>query len=253
MMIRYRYENRICYGVLEGREIHRIEGDIYSDYKVTAERIPAEDARLLAPVEPSKVVCVGLNYVDHAKEMNLALPQTPLLFLKPSTSVIGPGDDIIYPQETDRLEFEAELGVVIRKQAKNVPEDEVSDYILGYTCANDVTARDIQLGDGQWTRGKSFDTFCPIGPGIVTDLDAGKQRIELRLNGDVKQRSSTENLIFSVPYLVSFISRMMTLLPGDVIITGTPHGVGPMKPGDEAVVAIGGIGELRNKVVRQEG
>jgi 2-keto-4-pentenoate hydratase/2-oxohepta-3-ene-1,7-dioic acid hydratase in catechol pathway len=249
MIVRYQFQGEDCYGWLQDEQVAKLQGDIFDEYYHSETRIALSQVKLLSPVQPSKVVCVGLNYVDHAREVNLELPKEPLLFLKPSTTVVGPKDRVIYPAQSKRLDYEGELGVVIKKRAYRISEDEVADYILGYTCANDITARDIQFGDGQWTRGKSFDTFCPIGPGIVPDIDPGNLQIKLTVNGKVKQNSHTENLIFSVPYLVHYISQVMTLLPGDVIITGTPAGVGPMDVGDHVSVYIEGIGELNNIIV----
>lgn len=197
---------------------------------------------------PSKVVAVGLNYRDHARELKMDLPGYPLIFMKPSTSVIGDGDPIVFPVQTQELHYEGELGIVIGKRARNVPAGKARDFIAGYTCANDVTARDLQRLDGQWTRAKSFDTFCPLGPRIVSDMDPTALEIMTRVNGEMKQRSTTANMIFDVYDLVSFISGIMTLLPGDVIITGTPPGVGPLLPGDTVEVEIEGIGTLTNTV-----
>ncbi|MEW6347658.1 MAG: fumarylacetoacetate hydrolase family protein [Thermodesulfobacteriota bacterium] len=204
--------------------------------------------RLLAPVEPSKVVAVGLNYRDHAQELGQALPEEPLLFLKPSTTVIGLGDPIRLPPQSARVDYEAELGIVIGKTAKGVTASQAKDHILGYTCLNDVTARDLQVKDGQWTRAKGFDTFCPLGPWIETELNPSDLGVELFVNGELKQRSRTSNLIFDPWQLVEFISGIMTLWPGDVIATGTPSGIGPLKPGDVVEVSIEGIGKLVNPV-----
>ncbi len=198
---------------------------------------------------PSKIVAVGLNYRDHAEELKMALQKNPVIFMKPSTSVIGDGDDIIYPPQVKELHYEAELGVVIGKKAKDVPVKDALAYVAGYTCANDVTAREQQREDGQWTRSKSYDTFCPLGPKIVKDLDPNDLDIKLYLNSEVRQSSNTKNMIFRVEELISFISGVMTLLPGDVIITGTPTGVGEMKRGDTVEVEIEGIGKLKNRVV----
>lgn len=251
MIVRFQdQEQNIRYGVLKDETIHVIVGDIFADYKVTDETVSVGDVKLLAPTEPSKVVCIGLNYVDHAKEVNLEIPKEPLIFLKPNTTVIATGDDVIYPEQTNHVEYEAELGIVIGKKTKNIEKEEAKEAIFGYTIANDVTARDLQFSDGQWTRGKSFDTFCPIGPGIVRDIDPSNLNITLHVNGELKQNSNTKNLIFDVEYIVSYVSKVMTLLPGDVIITGTPYGVGPVEPGDEMVVRIDGLGELRNKIVK---
>jgi len=207
-----------------------------------------EVKRLLAPALPGKIVAVGLNYRDHAREMGIETPKEPILFLKPAGSVVGPGQDIIYPSQSSRVDYEAELGVVILKRCKNVRADQAREVILGYTCFNDVTARDLQVLDGQWTRAKSFDTFCPIGPWIETDLDPGDLLVESYLNGERRQSSRTSQFIFGVDHLVSFISQVMTLEPGDLIITGTPAGIGPMQAGDEVEVRIEGIGSLKNRV-----
>lgn len=207
-----------------------------------------EDVKIMPPVLPSKIVCVGLNYQDHASELNMELPEEPIIFIKPPTSISGHLNDIIYPVTSKQVDYEGELGIVVSKEAKNVDLKEVVDYIGGYTILNDITARDLQRKDVQWTRAKSFDTFCPIGPCIETDLDPVDQKISLKLNGEVKQRSNTKNMIFNVYELVEFISNIMTLKPGDVIATGTPPGVGPMNVGDTVEVEIEGIGVLKNFV-----
>lgn len=201
-------------------------------------------------VNPTKIIAVGLNYLDHAKELNMEIPDHPLLFMKPSTSVIGDGDAIILPPQTKELHYEGELAVVIKEKMRNVPKHEASRFIAGYTCANDVTARDLQRIDGQWTRAKSFDTFCPIGPRIISDIDPKNLRIETRVNGVTKQLSNTNNMIFDVFDLISFVSEIMTLLAGDVIITGTPPGVGEIRVGDTVEVEIEGIGVLKNIVTQ---
>jgi len=200
--------------------------------------------------KPTKIIAIGLNYLDHAKELNMPVPDYPLIFLKPSTSVIQNGDTILYPPQTAELHYEGELAVVMKNKARNVTVDEAARYIEGYACANDVTARDLQRLDGQWTRAKSFDTFCPLGPRIVSGIDPTNCGIMTRVNGVIRQHSSTKNMIFNVYALVSFISGIMTLLPGDVIITGTPPGVGSMNLGDEVEVEIDGIGILRNPVAQ---
>ncbi len=199
-------------------------------------------------IRPSKIVCVGLNYRDHAEELKMPIPAHPILFLKPPSSLVFHGDAIIYPSQTKELHYEAELAVVIKDRTKNVTVEEAPKHILGFTCGNDVTARDLQRLDGQWTRAKSFDTFCPIGPGIVSGIDPDNLNIKLYLNGELKQSSNTSNMIFGVNYLVSFISGVMTLLPEDVILTGTPPGVGPMEKCDRVAVEIEGIGRLENVV-----
>ncbi len=197
---------------------------------------------------PTKIVAVGLNYRDHAKEMGVAIPDEPLIFLKPSTAVIGNGEEIICPADTKELHYEGELAIVIGEKTRMVAKHESHRFIAGYTCANDVTARDLQRKDGQWTRAKSFDTFCPLGPRIVSDLDPTDLRIVTRVNGEIRQDSTTKQMIFDVYELVAFVSRVMTLLPGDVIITGTPSRVGKMEIGDTVEVEIDGIGILRNTV-----
>lgn len=217
-------------------------------WEPTGEVVPPGDARLLAPCMPSKVVALGLNYRDHAEETRMPIPHEPLLFLKPSTSVIGPGEPIVIPPMSERVDYEAELAVVIKRAAKDVSREEADAFVWGYTCLNDVTARDLQGKDGQWTRAKGFDTFCPIGPCVVTGLDPSSLTIEGVLNGEVRQRSCTSQLVFSVPEIVSFVSRIMTLLPGDVIATGTPSGIGPLRRGDVFQVRIQGIGVLENPV-----
>ena len=240
-------KNEIGYGVLEGEKIQLLDRNFLDPIcKPTDKWSSLDEVALLAPVQPSKVVCVGLNYALHVKEMNHSLPEDPVIFMKPPSSVIGPEAEISYPKISQRVDYEAELAVIIGTTIKDVTEAEAAKGIFGYTCANDVTARDLQKKDGQWTRGKSFDTFCPIGPWIVTDIDPSQLDVELLLNGVVKQSSNTRNFITSVPKLVSFISQVMTLFPGDVILTGTPEGVGPMQPGDEVIVKIQTIGQLRN-------
>ena len=199
-------------------------------------------------LKPTKIVAVGLNYRDHAAEMKSPLPNEPLLFLKPPSAVIYNNEAIVYPDQTQELHYEAELAVVIKDRIKNIREEEAAKYILGFTCANDVTARDLQRLDGQWTRAKSFDTFCPLGPEIVSGLSPDNLSVKLYLNGELKQSSSTANLIFKVTFLVAYISRIMTLLPEDVILTGTPAGIGPLQVGDEVRVEIEGIGSLVNKI-----
>jgi len=200
-------------------------------------------------IKPSKIIAVGLNYTDHARELKMELPENPLLFLKPPSSLIFNGDSIVYPQQTKELHYEAELAVVIKDRIKNVSKEEALSHILGFTCGNDVTARDLQKSDGQWTRAKSFDTFCPLGPEIVSGISIDNLDIKLFLNGELKQSSNTSNMIFKVDFLVSFVSQIMTLEPDDVILTGTPAGVGPMQVGDVVEVEIEGIGKLKNKVV----
>jgi 2-keto-4-pentenoate hydratase/2-oxohepta-3-ene-1,7-dioic acid hydratase in catechol pathway len=239
------------FGVLEDdATITVITGDpIYSGIQKTAATVPVSAVRLLAPVIPrSKVVCIGKNYADHAAEMGGVVPDEPIIFLKPNTSVIGPHDTIVWPEMSERIDHESELAIVIGRLCKDVPLERVSDVIFGYTIANDVTARDLQKKDGQWTRAKSFDTFCPLGPWIDTDFMPGTQKITATVNGEVKQSAQLSDMIFKVPEIINFVSRVMTLLPGDIILTGTPAGIGPMVAGADATMAIEGLGELTNKV-----
>jgi len=249
-IIRFKADGKIRYGILTGESIRGIEGTPFlGALKPIDETFKLSGVKFLAPVLPSKIVAMGLNYLSHVKEFNLPQPKVPLFFIKPSTSVIGPLENIIYPPSSHRVDYEAELGVVIGKMARRVTKEQAMEYVIGYTCLNDVTARDQQKEDGQWTRAKGYDTFAPIGPDIETELDAGNVIVESYLNGELKQHVNTNDLIFPVPELVSFISNVMTLLPGDVIATGTPSGVGPMKPGDTIEIRISGIGSLINKVV----
>jgi len=199
-------------------------------------------------IKPSKIICVGLNYRDHAKELNMPIPEYPILFMKPPSALTFNNDPIIYPAQTKELHYEAELAIVIKDKIKNVKKEDALKHVKGFACGNDVTARDLQRMDGQWTRAKSFDTFCPVGPKIVKDIDSDKLDIKLLLNGEVKQSSNTSNMIFKVDHVVSFISQVMTLEADDVILTGTPPGVGPMKVGDIVEVEIEGIGKLANRV-----
>ncbi|MBA3513613.1 MAG: fumarylacetoacetate hydrolase family protein [Pyrinomonadaceae bacterium] len=211
--------------------------------------IPLAEVALLAPVTPSKIVCVGRNYREHAAELGNKMPEEPLLFLKAPSSVIGDGDTIELPRESERVEHEGELGVVIGRRARHISADEDPlNYVLGYTCVNDVTARDLQRKDVQFTRAKSFDTFCPVGPVIVRDIDPLDAQLTTRLNGEIKQRARTSTMAFSVPFLIRYIAEIMTLYPGDLIATGTPAGVSPLKRGNVVEVEIEGIGVLRNKV-----
>lgn len=244
--VRFKAKEVVSYGLIEDSKVFRIEGDIFSEFKVTEEQYMLSEIKLLAPCMPSKIVAVGVNYRDHASEMGHELPKEPVLFIKPSSSVIGPEDKIIKPDMSQRVDYEAELALVIGKQARNVNSSEALQYVLGATCLNDVTARDLQPKDGQWTAAKSFDTFCPIGPYIVTGVDYNNIDIELVLNGETKQKSNTSYLINKANDIVSYVSRIMTLYPGDVIATGTPSGVGPMSKGDVVEVRLEGVGVLRN-------
>ena len=239
------------FGVLEDdATITVITGDpIYSGIQKTAATVAVSKVRLLAPVIPrSKVVCIGKNYADHAAEMGSVVPEEPIIFLKPNTSVIGPNDTIVWPDMSERVDHEAELAIVIGRLCKDVPVEKVNDVIFGYTIANDVTARDLQKKDGQWTRAKGFDTFCPIGPWIDTDFIPGTQKITATINGELKQSAQLSDMMFKVAEIINFVSRVMTLLPGDIILTGTPAGIGPMVAGADATMAIEGLGVLTNKV-----
>jgi 2-keto-4-pentenoate hydratase/2-oxohepta-3-ene-1,7-dioic acid hydratase in catechol pathway len=245
------------FGLVEGEAgsevIHVVVGDpLYSPLQRTGEQVPLVDARLLAPVIPrSKVVGIGRNYADHAKELGNDVPDKPLMFLTPNTAVVGPGDPVVLPEGSEEVHYEGELAVVIGRVCKDVPRERVSEVVFGYTCANDVTARDWQRGDGQWARAKGFDTSCPLGPWIVPDLDVTDLALRTRLDGRTVQDGRTSDLVFDVPELVATVSRAFTLLPGDVILTGTPAGVGPMTEGQRVEVEIEGIGTLSNPVVRR--
>ncbi len=250
-IIRYsqEQENDNRYGVLKNGRVHMIKGDIFSVFRTQEEEsVRLEKLKVLAPVTPTKIIAVGINYRDHAQEFDHHIPEEPVLFIKPATAVIGPGDAIVLPSSSKRVDYEAELAAVVKKEAYKIPQDDAEDYILGYTCLNDVTARDLQRTDGQWTRSKSFNTFCPIGPVIETELDPNNVNVRSRLNGGEKQFSNTCNFIFPMFFLFSFVSFIMKLNPGDIISTGTPSGVGPMKDGDTVEIEVEGIGVLRNPV-----
>lgn len=249
---RFSYRGHDSWGIMENGRVCFLSGDPFGGINRSGENAPLKEVKLLAPSLPTKIVCVGLNYRDHAAELKMALPAEPLLFLKPPSAVIGPGEEIVYPALSVQVDYEAELAVIIGKKARNVSQDEAKDYILGYTCCNDVTARDLQKKDGQWTRAKSFDTFCPLGPWIETDLDPGDLKVEALLNSEIRQSSRTSHQIFSPHYLVSYVSGIMTLLPGDIISTGTPVGIGSMQAGDEIEIRIEGIGSLKNRVVKEK-
>jgi len=239
------------FGVLNDQgEILVIKGDpIYSGIVPTDKKVLLEEVRLLAPVIPrSKVVCVGKNYADHAAEMNSAVPDEPIIFLKPNTSVIGPEEIIQWPAMAPSIDYEGELAIVISRICKDVPKEKYADVVYGYTIANDVTSRELQKRDGQWIRAKSFDTFCPLGPWIETEFLPGSQRIETVVDGIVKQSEPISSMIFDIPTIINFVSSVMTLLPGDVILTGTPSGIGPMAAGDKVEISIEGIGQLTNTV-----
>jgi len=237
------------YGVITGDKIELITGLPWPDISDPVAALNLADVKILAPVIPSKVVCVGKNYADHAKEMGGEVPAEPVIFIKPNTTVIGEGDYIVLPPQSVNVHHEAELAIVIGALAKNVEVDRADEVIFGYTCANDVTARDLQNSDGQWTRSKSFDTFCPLGPWIETDLDPQDLAISCSVNGEIRQDGNTSDLVRSAREMVSWISHMMTLLPGDVILTGTPAGVSQIVNGDSVAVTIADIGTLTNPVI----
>jgi 2-keto-4-pentenoate hydratase/2-oxohepta-3-ene-1,7-dioic acid hydratase in catechol pathway len=237
------------YGILDAQdEIRPLKRPPFEGLDYGEGRFRLSEVKLLAPCEPSKIVGIGLNYRDHAEEAGMELPKEPMLFLMPDTAVIGPGQTIRLPEASERVDYEGELGIVIGRPAFRIKKEEARDYILGYTCFNDVTARDLQILDMQWTRAKGFDTFAPIGPWIVTDMDPGSLDIETFLNGTRKQNSNTRQLLFDPDHLVAFVSGVMTLGPGDVIASGTPAGIGPMEPGDRVEIRIQGIGSLFNDV-----
>jgi len=248
-IVRFQAQAGPTYGVVEDEAVYALQGDLFGAWN-TGRRIASLDAvQILSPCTPSKVVAVGRNYREHAQETRSDVPEEPLIFLKPPTAVIAHLEPIVYPAISQRVDHEGELAVVIGKCCRLVEPGQAGAFILGYTCANDVTARDLQRKDGQWTRGKGFDTFLPLGPFICTDLDWITASVETRLNGQVKQRAQLEEMVFKVDFLVSFVSQVMTLLPGDVLLTGTPAGIGPMQPADVVEIEIRGIGTLRNHVV----
>lgn len=244
--VRFTVQGNAEYGILQGDMITVLDGSFLNGARPTSRVVPLKDVTLLPPTAPSKALCIGLNYRDHAEEMKLTLPASPVVFIKPSTCVIAQGESIKYPALSHRVDFEGELAIVIGKTAKDVPVESAKEYILGYSCANDVTARDLQPQDGQWTTAKSFDTFLPYGPVIETELNTADAAIQTTVNGAIKQSSNIKNLIFGVEYLVSYLSQIMTLLPGDIILTGTPSGIAGMNIGDEVCVSIEGIGHLVN-------
>ncbi|GAB3155243.1 MULTISPECIES: fumarylacetoacetate hydrolase family protein [unclassified Microbacterium] len=248
---RFSHQDAIAYGIVDDDELVQLAGDpMFAGFEPTGKRIPIADVALLAPVIPrSKVVAIGRNYRAHAEELGNDVPAEPLMFLKPNTAVIGPGDVIVRPTQSERVDFEGELVVVIGRIAKNVPVEKALDVVFGYTVGNDVTARDLQRSDGQWSRAKGFDTFCPLGPVIETEFDpASAARVVTRVNGDERQSAPLTDLMFPIAELIAYASSVFTLLPGDVIMTGTPAGVGPLVAGDEVEVEVEGIGVLRNTV-----
>ncbi|MBI1855205.1 MAG: fumarylacetoacetate hydrolase family protein [Chloroflexi bacterium] len=248
-IVRYQIKDEAPkFGWLHDDKIGGIDGDLFGAYKRMEAKTPLADVKLMVPSWPTKIVCVGRNYVEHAKELGNDVPKIPLIFLKPPSSIINPGETILLPPQSKQVEHEAELVVVIGKRTRNVTAEEAKNYIFGYTLGNDVTARDLQKTDGQWTRAKGFDTFCPFGPWVDTDFNIADALITCKVNGQPRQMASTRDMVFSVPTLVAYISSVMTLEPGDIIFTGTPAGVGELKSGDEVVVEIEGLGVLKNPV-----
>ncbi len=241
------------YGWVYEDRIGAIDGLPFGEFRRLEAEIPLHMVRLLAPVQPGKIVCVGRNYAEHAREQNVEVPEIPMLFMKPPSAVIGPGEKIILPPQSRQVEHEGELAVVIGKAGRWISADDALMHVLGYTVANDVTARDLQRRDGQWTRGKGFDTFCPLGPWIETDLDPADVLVQTRVNGEMRQMASTREMMFSVEQLIAFISSVMTLHPGDLILTGTPAGIGPLLDGDVVEVSVEGIGSLTNPVATAAG
>lgn len=257
-IVRFTYQGKTKYGVLDRDVVKCLRGSPFARFKGSTESFifdgtshVVDDVKLLSPCAPSKIVCIGLNYRSHAEETNLPIPQVPLIFLKPSTAVIGPDEKIVLPKESKRVDYEGELGVVIGRRAKGVSESKAAEYILGYTCVNDVSERYNQRDDVQWTRAKGYDTFAPLGPHIETEVSPNDIAIQTYLNGELRQSGRTSDLIFQVPKLVSFISNVMTLLPGDVIATGTPSGIGRMNAGDTVEIKIENVGMLQNSVVNE--
>lgn len=249
-IVRYQVKNEPPrYGWVLENKVGPIEGDPFGEYRRLEADLPLESVRLLAPSKPSKIICLGRNYVEHAREHNVEVPKVPLIFLKPPSAVLDPGGNIVLPPQSQQVEHEAELVAVIGRRGRNIMAEEASRYLLGYTVGNDVTARDLQRSDGQWTRAKGFDTFCPFGPWIDTEFDPSDAVITCRVNGQPRQMASTHDMVFSVANLVAFISSVMTLEPGDLIFTGTPAGVSPLKAGDVVEVEIEGLGKLSNPVV----
>jgi 2-keto-4-pentenoate hydratase/2-oxohepta-3-ene-1,7-dioic acid hydratase in catechol pathway len=248
-LLRFRYGDRIATGaILENDTIKVLKGTFFEDPLPTGEEVALDDVRLLAPVLPSKIVAVGKNYAAHAAEFGMTVPEEPLLFLKPSTAVIGPGDPIPLLPISHRVDYEGELAVVIGSLARSVKAEEAGKVILGHTIGNDVTLRDLQKTDDQWARAKGFDGSCPLGPWIETDLDPNDVFLQTRVNGEVRQQATTTDMVFGIAELIEYITSFMTLLPGDVLLTGTPEGVGPLSPGDVVEVEVDGIGVLSNPV-----
>jgi len=253
---RFAVDGEVSFGVVEGPGedaadlvVVTMQGHPFAPASLTGERRPLSAVRLLAPVLPSKVVCIGKNYAAHAAEMGGEAPPTPVVFLKPSTAVVGPGEAVRLPADSERVDHEAELGVVIGRLCRDLPRERALEAVLGYTCGNDVTARDQQQADGQWTRGKGHDSFCPLGPWVETELDVSDVAVQCRVDGELRQDGRTAQLLHDVPALLTWVTAFMTLLPGDVLLTGTPAGVGPLAPGSSVSVTVGGVGTLTNPVL----
>jgi 2-keto-4-pentenoate hydratase/2-oxohepta-3-ene-1,7-dioic acid hydratase in catechol pathway len=240
-----------AWGWISGEKIGILEGDPFGAFRRSKPTVKLEDVKLLAPVNPGKLIGIGRNYAEHARERGVEVPSYPLFFLKAPTTIIASGENIVLPPQSQRVEHEVELAIVIGKAARWIDAEQAGDHILGCTVANDVTARDLQQTDGQWARAKSFDTFCPIGPWIDTDFDPAEAMISCRVNGELRQTGSTHEMIFPVRQLVAYLSSIMTLLPGDVILTGTPAGIGPLVPGDILESSIEGLGTIQNPVITQ--
>jgi 2-keto-4-pentenoate hydratase/2-oxohepta-3-ene-1,7-dioic acid hydratase in catechol pathway len=250
LICRYGAPDGPAFGIIDEDTIYSLRGDVFSDTRERGTRIGTlNDMKLLPPCAPSKIVCVGRNYAAHAKELGNELPVEPLLFFKPPSALIGHGEAIRLLPQMGKVDHEAELAVVIGREARGVSQSEAITYVLGYTCANDVSDRDFQKNDGQWTRAKGFDTFCPLGPWITTAFDPQDVAVKCVVNGDLRQDGRTGHMIFDIPFLITYISAIMTLMPGDLILTGTPAGVGPIMSGDVVEVQVEGIGELRNPVI----
>jgi 2-keto-4-pentenoate hydratase/2-oxohepta-3-ene-1,7-dioic acid hydratase in catechol pathway len=237
------------FGIVDGPELVVLKGHpLVAGYQTTGERIPLKEVKLLAPTIPSKIVCIGKNFADHAAEIGEEVTEEPLIFFKPSSAIVGHGDAIVIPPQSKQVELEAELCLVIGKLAKNVSEDKALEYLWGVTIANDVTARDLQFGDGQWARSKAFDTFCPLGPWVETEFVPDGQVIESRVNGEVRQNVSITEMVHKIPFIISYVSKNMSLLPGDIILTGSPAGISVINAGDLIECEIEGIGILSNPV-----
>jgi 2-keto-4-pentenoate hydratase/2-oxohepta-3-ene-1,7-dioic acid hydratase in catechol pathway len=251
-IVRYQIKNESPrYGWIYEEKVGDIDGDIYGEYRRLEAKIPLAEVKLLAPAQPGKIICVGRNYVEHAKEMGNDVPKVPLIFLKPPSSIINPGDAIVLPPQSQQVEHEGELVAIIGKRGRNITIEQARSHILGYTIGNDVTARDLQKSDGQWTRAKGFDTFCPFGPWIDTDFDVSDALITCKVSGQPRQMASTRDMVFNVSTLVAFVSSVMTLETGDILFTGTPSGVGILRDGDQVVVEIEGLGNLTNPVRKE--